>query len=222
MDDRERQLWAAYHASRSVDTRNALVEYFLPYLVHGKVEPFVKNLPPWSGVEVGDLVNDVIPALIDVIERFDIDRGLAFTTFASPRLSGAMRDAMRSRDFIPRSVRVKLKVDPKLPVPAIVPMCGDEDDCRFDNTQPLQYRLPAVPEKSSEGERTRFWAEVCKGLDKTDRLILLMYYREQKTMAQVGESLGISESRISPRMKSIKERLKQCDGLNELRLQAWD
>ena len=215
MDDREKALWTAYHATLSIDHRNALVEYFLPYVVHDKVKPFVETLPAWSGVEVGDLVNDLIPALIDVIERFDINRGLAFTTFASQRLSGAIRDAMRSRDFVPRSVRLKIKVDPKYPVPAMVPICGDD-------AAPIQYRLPAARQTASEGERKRFWAEVCKGLDKTDRLILLMYYREQKSMAQVGESLGISESRISQRMKSIKERLKQRDWLNELRLYAWD
>jgi RNA polymerase sigma factor FliA len=221
MDDHERQLWDSYHADRSDAARNALVIHFLPY-VRSQVAKFVETIPAWAGVEAGDLVNDLVPALIDLIKRFDLSRRLAFTTFASQRLCGAMRDAMRERDFVPRSVRIKLKKDPEYPVPSIVPMCGDDDTCRFDNSTPLQYRLPAAPEKASEGERSRFWAAVCRGLDKTDRLILLMYYREQKTMAQIGESLGVSESRVSQRMKSIKARLAQREGLRELRLQAWD
>jgi RNA polymerase sigma factor for flagellar operon FliA len=48
--------------------------------------------------------------LMDAIERFEPSRGLSFQTFAVPRIRGAIIDGMRSMDFVPRSVRDKLRV----------------------------------------------------------------------------------------------------------------
>ncbi|HJU75525.1 MAG TPA: sigma-70 family RNA polymerase sigma factor, partial [Gemmatimonadaceae bacterium] len=43
--------------------------------------------------------------LIDAAANFDPSRGLAFTTFATPRIRGAMLDELRRLDHVPRSVR---------------------------------------------------------------------------------------------------------------------
>lgn len=45
-------------------------------------------------------------------------------------------------------------------------------------------------------------------MSQRDRLIIIMYYYESMTMKQIGESLGISESRVSQIQKKIIERLK--------------
>src|SRR5688572_12931587 len=46
---------------------------------------------------------------IDAFEHFDASRGLAFSTFATPRIRGAMLDEMRRLDRVPRSVRRKAR-----------------------------------------------------------------------------------------------------------------
>jgi RNA polymerase sigma factor for flagellar operon FliA len=45
--------------------------------------------------------------LIDAFEHFDSSRGLAFSTFAAPRIRGAMLDELRRVDRVPRSIRRK-------------------------------------------------------------------------------------------------------------------
>ena len=42
-----------------------------------------------------------------------------------------------------------------------------------------------------------FWPHVLQGLSIEERLIILLYYREKKTMKEVGEAIGLSESRVS-------------------------
>ncbi len=62
-----------------------------------------------SRVDVGfdDLVSAGTIGLINAIDNFDVSRGLAFSTFAAPRIRGAILDDLRKRDHVPRSVRRK-------------------------------------------------------------------------------------------------------------------
>ena len=62
-----------------------------------------------DSVDPDDLVSDGVLGLMDAIERFEPARGLSFQTFAVPRIRGAIIDGMRSMDFVPRSVRDKLR-----------------------------------------------------------------------------------------------------------------
>jgi RNA polymerase sigma factor for flagellar operon FliA len=50
---------------------------------------------------------------------------------------------------------------------------------------------------------------VTKGLQKNERLIIILYYYEQQTMKQIGQTLGLSESRVSQMHSSIVSRLKK-------------
>lgn len=61
------------------------------------------KLPP--SVERDDLYGAGVIGLIDAVERFDADRGIAFTTFAEMRVRGAILDNLRSLDWASRSIR---------------------------------------------------------------------------------------------------------------------
>jgi RNA polymerase sigma factor for flagellar operon FliA len=62
-----------------------------------------------NDIELGDLVSAGTLGLIDAFEHFDASRGLAFSTFAAPRIRGAMLDELRRIDRVPRSVRRKTR-----------------------------------------------------------------------------------------------------------------
>jgi RNA polymerase sigma factor for flagellar operon FliA len=63
------------------------------------------NLPP--NVELNDLINDGVVGLIDAIEKYDDGRGVKFETYAITRIHGAIIDALRALDWVPRAVRQK-------------------------------------------------------------------------------------------------------------------
>ena len=67
------------------------------------------NLPP--NVEINDLINDGILGLIDAIEKYDDARGVKFETYAITRINGAILDALRSLDWVPRAVRQRAETD---------------------------------------------------------------------------------------------------------------
>ena len=49
---------------------------------------------------------------------------------------------------------------------------------------------------------------VTKGLNRNERLIVILYYYEELTMKEIGATLGLSESRVSQMHSSIVARLK--------------
>lgn len=58
-----------------------------------------------ASVELDDLLQAGGIGLLNAVERYDALQGTAFTTYAVQRIRGAMLDELRSRDWVPRSVR---------------------------------------------------------------------------------------------------------------------
>ncbi|MBI2797107.1 MAG: FliA/WhiG family RNA polymerase sigma factor [Gemmatimonadetes bacterium] len=62
-----------------------------------------------ADVEFDELVSAGTLGLMSALEHFDPSRGLAFSTFAAPRIRGAILDELRRLDHVPRSVRRKAR-----------------------------------------------------------------------------------------------------------------
>lgn len=58
-----------------------------------------------ASVELDDLLQAGGIGLLNAVDRYDALQGTAFTTYAVQRIRGAMLDELRSRDWVPRSVR---------------------------------------------------------------------------------------------------------------------
>lgn len=63
-----------------------------------------------SHVDHNDLLSAGIMGLLDAIEKFDPEKGVAFKSYAEFRIRGAMLDELRSMDWVPRSVRKNAKI----------------------------------------------------------------------------------------------------------------
>jgi RNA polymerase sigma factor for flagellar operon FliA len=86
--------------------RNQIITEYLPY-VNRIVNRIATHLPPT--VEVDDLVNVGIIGLIQAIERYDPTRDNKFMTYAVFRIKGAVLSELRSRDFLGRTTRKKIR-----------------------------------------------------------------------------------------------------------------
>ena len=49
---------------------------------------------------------------------------------------------------------------------------------------------------------------VTRGLNRNERLIVILYYYEEMTMKEIGATLNLSESRVSQMHSSIVQRLQ--------------
>jgi RNA polymerase sigma factor FliA len=100
-----RTLWAAC-AAGDVDARDALLREHLS-LVHHVARQLARGLA--TDADIDELVSAGTMGLMSALESFDLRRGLAFSTFAVPRIRGAILDELRRQDHVPRSVRRKTR-----------------------------------------------------------------------------------------------------------------
>lgn len=63
------------------------------------------NFPSYGAAGYDDLIGHAIIGLIDAVDKFEPARGIKFETYAIPRIRGAVIDALRVLDWVPRSVR---------------------------------------------------------------------------------------------------------------------
>jgi len=95
------QGWEANYA-----LRDELITEYLPY-VKSIANRMAVHLPP--SVEADDLINAGVIGLMDAIERYDSTRENKFITYALFRIRGAILSELRSRDFLSRSNRSKIR-----------------------------------------------------------------------------------------------------------------
>ncbi len=60
-------------------------------------------------IDVSDLIQAGAIGLMDAMEKFDPHKGAQFKTYAEFRIRGAMLDEVREMDWVPRSIRDKVK-----------------------------------------------------------------------------------------------------------------
>ncbi|WP_251978208.1 RNA polymerase sigma factor FliA [Salinicola avicenniae] len=90
-----------YTAQGKID-QQAMMEQYMP-MVRRHALSLQVRLP--ASVELDDLIQAGMVGLLDAMGRYDNSHGASFSTYANQRVRGAMIDELRSRDWMPRSVR---------------------------------------------------------------------------------------------------------------------
>jgi RNA polymerase sigma factor for flagellar operon FliA len=227
------RLWASYKADSTREIRDALILHYSPLVkyVAGRV---AVGLP--QNVEQADLVSYGIFGLIDAIEKFDLDRGYKFETYAIARIKGAILDELRSIDWVPRSVRAKARALEKAysklegelhrtPTDDEIALeMGVTDDQLQTTLSQISFiGLVALDEMLSVGgergesvslgdtvadkgegpvaayeveEMRQILAEAINRMPEREKIVLTLYYYEGLTLAEIGQVLGVTESRV--------------------------
>ena len=86
--------------------RDQLITEYLPY-VKRIVHRIAVHLP--SAIDIDDLMNVGVIGLIQAVDRYDPGRDNKFMTYAVFRIKGAVLSELRSRDFLSRSNRRKIR-----------------------------------------------------------------------------------------------------------------
>ena len=226
----------------NVSARNQLIEQHMGLVYHA-----ARRLHHQLSTEASldDLISAGSIGLINAAENFDASRGLAFSTFALPRVRGAMLDDLRAQDRVPRSARRKARVlntarevvaqragaaaatrdvatelgvgvetvwqwDADLAAAQSVSLdrssafSDDEDGAQLQiagDAQPADDRL--AQQEMADRIRTALEA-----LPARERQVLALYYYEELTQQQIGQVLGVTESRVSQLRSQAIARLQ--------------
>jgi len=214
-------LWRRFKQSGDRDARDRLVLQYSPLVkyVAGRVR---SGLP--STVDQNDLVSDGVIGLMDAIDKFDPGRGLQFQTYAVSRIRGAIVDGLRATDWVPRSVREKIRdidaaqtalekrlgraptdreVAERLEISvgelrkvygqtAHTSVMSFESSVNEEDLPRASMDLPGADDDIPSG-----FLSAVRELPERDQVVVALYYWERLTLAEIGQVLGVTESRVS-------------------------
>jgi RNA polymerase sigma factor for flagellar operon FliA len=231
------ELWAAYLADRTRALRDRLVEHYTP-LLRAVAHRLGSALP--SYVEVADLVQCGVFGLIDAVERFDPERSPRFESYAVARIRGAILDELRAQDWVPRTVRGRVReleraqerLEGRLQRAATDVELAEEvglpvQEVRALGRQVQLISVEALDENSGgvselladdgapdpmavvqAAETLRQLAVAVAQLEERDRDVVRLYYLENRTLAEIGRLLGVTESRVCQLHTRLVGRLR--------------
>ena len=239
-------LWRAYVDDRDDETRNRLLEHYLP-LVRQSAERLHAKLP--SYVDIEELVSFGTVGLFDAVQSFDPARGVRFKTFCNPRVRGAILDGLRAMDWAPRLVRSRArKLDAALrtlkaalgrmptqnetadhlglsmkdfykirkdafpvEVASLSDPLGEGSNGKVICVEHVlgDCKAPNPQHQAMRDDLRRF---ITCGLARTQRLVVMLYYYEGLSMAEIGRTMDLSESRVCQIHSASISFLKQKFG----------
>jgi RNA polymerase sigma factor (sigma-70 family) len=182
-----------------MNTMQKLVVQYVP-LANKLAYQRKKTLPKF--VDIEDLKSAAYLGLVEAATRFDPAFGVAFSTFAYPRIFGAIHDYLREQGWFKRGDLT--------PVLSLDTAPNEDQECSLKDTI----------EAKSEPDTEESFDFLTFCLEPQAKKVLRHYFIEDYSMKEVGEKIGISESRVSQLIKiykfQIKNRLSDPEAVEEL------
>ena len=106
-DEELSELWKEYLSDKSNKTvRDKIIVQYI-YLTRYVIGRIKVSLPPSFTYE--DIASYGVEGSIDAVEKFSPNKGAKFETYALMRIRGCIIDRIRSSDWLPRTIRKKIK-----------------------------------------------------------------------------------------------------------------
>ena len=236
VDEPPDEQWTEYLAAPTREARDRLVVRYTP-LVRVVAHRVLVGLP--THVDHADLTQSGIFGLIDAIERFDPRRCPRFESFAVQRIRGAILDELRAQDWVPRTVRGRVReleraqerlerqlqraatdreiaAEMHLPVREVQGLIRQVQVVSVEALEEISGGVAdlftdAAPDPMSvvqARETMRQLNAAVAGLGERDRTVVQLYYLENRTLAEIGRLLGVTESRVCQLHARLVERLR--------------
>lgn len=130
---------------------------------------------------------------------------------------GACLDAMRQNQLVGRAYRGDHEKRRSEPRPKVMQLSSLEANHArqyaaqylYDRSTLDQTNVLEVHDRTSHLEQMEELGDLLRGASKRERLLVIGYYLMDRTLREIGEDLGLSESRISQMHTALIERLRE-------------
>lgn len=199
------ELWHRYFEDKSnKKVRDTLIVQYI-YLIRYVVGRVKVTLPVTISIE--DIAGYGVEGLIDAIEKYSIQKNTRFETYALIRIRGSILDRIRSEDFLPRSVRKKIKdiklaqetLKQELGRPATTAEIAEYMDMEPEKVSKIlseDATITSIYDKKGSGEDS---VEIIDTIQDTGRL----NPQEQMEEKNVKEELGRALKKLPERERTI-------------------
>ena len=229
-----------YTATGNMNKEEFVIE-FAP-LVKRIAYHMMAKLP--ASVQVDDLIQAGMIGLLDAIKRYEGSYGRQFESYASQRIRGSILDELREADWLPRSMRKKMrdvettirKLEQDLGHPPSEQELADKleislneyhkilqnargaqliyyEDFQKDDEDPFLDRFcvdsGGDPLEALLDENLR--ALLVKAIDNLpprEKQVMGMHYEQEMNLREIGEVMGVSESRVCQLHTQAVSRLR--------------
>jgi RNA polymerase sigma factor for flagellar operon FliA len=192
-------------------SRKELVLEHLP-LVKKIASGFYRRIPP-DTLEFDELVNIGVIGLMKAIDNYDENKA-RFSTYAYIKIRGEILDYLRKVDFLPRSVREKLKeksqdIKEEAAVFVSIEEKLFENSDRFTLAEILASPVKSPEEEALINELKERLANAIKKLGKREQLVLQLIFVEELDLKSIAEILDVSVSRVSQIKNQALKKLRK-------------
>jgi RNA polymerase sigma factor for flagellar operon FliA len=215
-------------------SREELIRLGLP-LVRRMAFRMARRLPP--NVDVNDLIGAGTEGLLKAVQYYDAERYPHFEPYAKTRIRGAILDELRANDSLTRYGRSRMaeitntikelqnklgrqpaedEIAARLGMPLEQYQRLTGDLMRGPTLQGLSSVAADDAESSTatpdavllDTDLKRRLATAMAKLTERTQQVLALYYQEECTQAEIGEILGVTESRVCQILGEATARLR--------------
>ncbi|MDB5838573.1 MAG: putative polymerase sigma factor [Herminiimonas sp.] len=104
----ERCLWTLFHTHNDLAARTTLIIHYLPYARVIAARAYARRRH--REIDFDDYLQFACVGLMESIDRFKVDRGILFKTFASQRMSGAILNGLEFLTEKQRQIAVRQRL----------------------------------------------------------------------------------------------------------------
>jgi RNA polymerase sigma factor for flagellar operon FliA len=186
-----------------------------------------------DGFSREDLRSFALEGLAEALERFDPNRNIAFSTFAMPRIRGALYDGVSQYNWLPRGLRRQIRfyqqAEEMLHYQEDLPKPADQVEAVHQLADRLKElatayvtsyvaeahdeTVPQSPDAESALERKRWSAQLrtaVRGLPPKQQQVVESYYFSEMNLAQISVEMHISKSWASKLLSAGLRSLRYC------------